>query len=153
MLLNERVKKIRKDLRLNQSNFGKRLGVTSTAISKIETGEKRLTEQMFLAICREFGISETWLRTGEGDIFKTTSADLISQLSEQYNLDALDCKILKIYISLPKEHRQLFNAAAFKLVEVMNDNLYFASETSSGSFFNIELPNQTKANPTKNNTT
>ena len=123
MLLNRRVRKIRKDLGLNQTEFGRRLGVTTAAISKIESGERGLTEQMLLAICREFGINETWLRTGEGNMFKRTIDDLITQLSVQYNLDALDCKILKIYINLPKDHRQLFKDAVSKLLEAANNEI------------------------------
>jgi len=106
--LNQRVKEIRKRLGLNQLKFGKRLGVTSAAISKIEHGERGLTEQMLLAICREFKVNETWLRTGAGDVFKDTNVDLIFQLSEQYNLDALDYKIIEMYINLTKANRQVF---------------------------------------------
>jgi len=115
--LNERVKEIRKTLGLTQSEFGKRLGVTPAAISKIESGERGLTEQMLLAICREFEINETYLRIGEGNVFKITSDDLIFQLSEQCHLDELDCKVLKIYLNLPKEHRQVFKDFAFKFAE------------------------------------
>ena len=116
MLLNGRVKEVRKGLGLNQTKFGKRLGVTTAAISKIENGDRGLTEQMLLGICREFGVNEAWLRTGEGDIYKKTLDDFLAQLSEQYHLDALDCKILKKYINLPKNHRQTFKDF-LKLIE------------------------------------
>lgn len=113
--MNERVKEIRKKLGLTQLEFAKQLGVTSAAISKIESNKRKLTEQMLLAICREFGINETWIRIGEGNIFNIDN-DLISQLSKQYNLDALDCKILKTYLNLSKDHRQVIKDFVFKLV-------------------------------------
>lgn len=65
----ERVKAVRKDLNMTLESFGKRLGVTKTAISNIENGARCLTDQMLLAICREFNVNENWLRTGEGDMF------------------------------------------------------------------------------------
>lgn len=45
--MNERIKLLRKTfLKLNQENFGKRLGVTNAAISKIEAGINQVTDQM-----------------------------------------------------------------------------------------------------------
>lgn len=66
MTQGERVKSVRKKRELTLEKFGERLGVTKTAISRIESGDRSLTEQMFKSICREFGVNEVWLRTGEG---------------------------------------------------------------------------------------
>lgn len=49
--------------------FGEKIGVGKTAISKIENGERNVTDQMAKSICREFNVSESWLRTGEGEMF------------------------------------------------------------------------------------
>lgn len=68
MAQGERVKEIRKSLGLTLEKFGEKLGVGKTAISKIEKGENSLTEQMLKSICREFNISEEWLRTGTGEM-------------------------------------------------------------------------------------
>ena len=70
MTQGERVKEIRKYLNLTMEKFGERLGVGKTAISKLENNERNLTDQMAISICREFNVSETWLRTGEGEMFK-----------------------------------------------------------------------------------
>ncbi len=64
--MNERLKKIRKALSLSQEAFGAKLGVTGPGISKIESGDRNLTEQMALSVIREFNVNENWLRTGEG---------------------------------------------------------------------------------------
>lgn len=64
--MNERVKQLRKLLGLTMEKFGERLGVTRTAISNIEAGNRGVTEQMLRSICREFNVNEVWLRTGEG---------------------------------------------------------------------------------------
>ena len=68
MTQGERVKAIRKELNMTLEQFGEKLGVTKTAISYVENNKRNLTEQMLLSICREFGVNEIWLRTGEGDI-------------------------------------------------------------------------------------
>ena len=69
----QRVKAVRKELGMTLDAFGKRLGVTKTAISNIENGARCLTDQMLLSICREFGVNETWLRTGAGEPFMPPS--------------------------------------------------------------------------------
>ena len=78
MTQGERVKKIRKSLNLTLEKFGEKLGVGRTAISNIEKGNRKLTNQMTRSICREFGINEVWLRTGEGgddNMFTKVSED------------------------------------------------------------------------------
>ena len=64
--MNERFKEVRKTLGLTQSEFGKSLGISNTAISKIEKGENNVSESNIISICREFGVNEEWLRTGAG---------------------------------------------------------------------------------------
>ena len=79
MSTNIRVRELRKTLGLNQTEFGDKLGVKTAAISKIEKGENALTEQMTLAICREFGVNYEWLKDGIGDkpfVEKGTLSDL-----------------------------------------------------------------------------
>lgn len=79
---------LRKELSLTQSDFGKKVGVGKTAISKIEKSENSLTDRMFNSICREFNVNEDWLRSGEGDMFlpfEDEVAEMVSQLLEASN--------------------------------------------------------------------
>ena len=69
MTQGERVRTLRKALSLTLDKFGRPLGVGKTAISKIENGENSLTDQMIISICREYDVSEEWLRTGTGDMY------------------------------------------------------------------------------------
>lgn len=64
-----RIKEIRLDVGLTMEQFGNRLGVTRSTISRLESGIISVTEQMRLSISREFGISEEWLRNGTGNMY------------------------------------------------------------------------------------
>ena len=75
--INERIKKLRKSLGLTSEKFGSNLGVGKTAISGIETGRRNVTDQMFLAICREYNVNPDWLRTGEGEMFVEDNEDYL----------------------------------------------------------------------------
>lgn len=68
--MQERIKQIRLFLKLTQEEFGARIGLTNASISRIESGSTVTTEQTILSICREYNVNETWLRTGEGEMFK-----------------------------------------------------------------------------------
>lgn len=73
--MNERVKELRTALGLSTEKFGARVGVTRSAISRIENGVVNVTEQMQKSICREFNVNEEWLRNGTGEMFNTLSQD------------------------------------------------------------------------------
>lgn len=62
----ERVRSIRKREGLTMEKFGSRIGISNPSVSTIESGKSNPSNQTILAICREFGVSEMWLRTGEG---------------------------------------------------------------------------------------
>ena len=82
MTINERIRYLRKEkLKITLDAFGKKVGVTKAAVSDIERGRNNVTEQMFNSICREFGVNEEWLRTGEGPQFvEITRAEQIQQM-------------------------------------------------------------------------
>lgn len=64
----DRIKAIRNAFDLSQEEFGKRLGVTKAAISRLESGANRITEQMMKSIIREFNVNYIWLFDGTGDM-------------------------------------------------------------------------------------
>ena len=70
MEINERLKQVREYYGLNMRDFAERLGMSHGAISLLETGKRNLTSQFISSVCREFGISEEWLRTGEGEMMR-----------------------------------------------------------------------------------
>ncbi|MBU9724399.1 helix-turn-helix domain-containing protein [Diplocloster modestus] len=64
--INFRFKKLRNKTGSNQEDFGKKLGITKSAISRIESGLNGVSEQNIMALVREYGVNEVWLRTGLG---------------------------------------------------------------------------------------
>ena len=96
MTENERVRVVRKSEKLTLEEFGKRLGVTRGAVSAIENAVRGLTDQMCRSICREFGVREEWLRTGEGPMREESPSDELDAVLAKWNL--------------PREFRGLFLA-------------------------------------------
>lgn len=67
--MNERLKRLRKALDLTQLKFAERLGVKRNTVGQWECGINALTDQVIVSICKEFSVSEDWLRYGTGDMF------------------------------------------------------------------------------------
>lgn len=76
--MNERIKRIRHELGLTQTEFAKRIGLKQNSMALIESGKRNTSTQAILSICREYGVNENWLRTGDGEMFE--------QLTEQQQL-------------------------------------------------------------------
>lgn len=71
----ERIKILRKTLKLTQQAFAESLGVSRDTIANVEGGRIEIKDIFILSICREFDVNENWLRTGEGEMFIELSRD------------------------------------------------------------------------------
>lgn len=71
--MKNRIKELRKYLGMSGEVFGEKLGLTKQTISRLENGVNGITEQTVKLICQEFNVNETWLRTGDGDMFEPIS--------------------------------------------------------------------------------
>lgn len=67
-MMKDRIRQVRKDSGLNQTEFGAALGgATQAMITSYETGRVEPDGVMVALICQTFGVNRTWLETGEGD--------------------------------------------------------------------------------------
>lgn len=108
--MNNRIKELRNTLNLTLDDFGQKIGVQSSAVSKLEHGRTSLTEQTIKLICAVTWpggrkVSEIWLRTGEGDMFEqlSTEDELIRCLTEIQHRDPTDMQLrfIKAVAKLP----------------------------------------------------
>jgi len=73
--MNERIKQLRKHFGLTLDEFGSRIGIGKSALSRIEKGVNNPAERTLLLICREFGVSYAWLKDGVGDMLEERDED------------------------------------------------------------------------------
>ena len=86
--MNTRIREVRKSAKLSQEEFGKVLGLSRQYITLVETAERVPSDRTIRDICREFGVNETWLRTGDGEMYASKSrqqemAELIRSLMSE----------------------------------------------------------------------
>lgn len=76
--MNERIKMIREANELNTRDFAKKIGITSSSVSKLESGENKPSERTIMLICDRFKINRDWLVNGIGDMsYEPTTDDQI----------------------------------------------------------------------------
>lgn len=78
--MNERLKLLRKTLKLSQDAFAERIGMKGSSISLLESGGRNITEQVIKSICREFNVDYIWLTTGDSEMFVDTDDDFIERI-------------------------------------------------------------------------
>lgn len=106
--MNTRIKELRTALHLTLEGFGDRIGVTRAAVSKWENGDRGIADSMVVSICREFGVSEQWLRTGEGEMFEQTRETVLDRLAAEYSLDKEQVSVIENFLDLSPQERTLF---------------------------------------------
>ncbi len=117
--MNERLKELRKSLNLSQNAFGKKMGITGGGISLLEKGKRNLTEQMILAICREFNVNEEWLRTGNGEMFLGIMESEFSKAAGLLSDDPFIKSLIVQYWKLDENNKKLFRDFIHKLSDNM----------------------------------
>lgn len=106
-----RIKYLRKTLRLSQHDFGEKLEVSRDVINNIERNRNKnpISEYIIARICKVFGANETWLRTGNGDMFaEQKNSSVLNELQDEYNLSKEELKFLEGYLGLPENDRKQF---------------------------------------------
>ena len=108
--MKDRIKIFRKSLNLTQQNVADLLGVKRNTVAQWEIGINSVSEQTIKAICREFNVSETWLRTGEGEMFKPNPNDALSKFIQERGLSPDDQALIEKFAALDAASRQAFVA-------------------------------------------
>lgn len=75
-MIEKRIRELRKSLKLSQSAFGEKLGVSRDVINNLEQGRVVPSDLIINMICAKFGVNEDWLRSGDGEMFTPMTPDM-----------------------------------------------------------------------------
>lgn len=70
-----RIKTLRQTLGMSQTEFGKKIGVTRSALSNLDLGITTLKEPLLSLICSVFNVRREWLENGSGEMFEHPDAE------------------------------------------------------------------------------
>lgn len=121
MTIGERLKNLRKALGLTQQEFSDKLKVSRSNIATYEVGKNNPAEAVINLICREFNVSETWLRTGEGEMFveRTRDDELAAFMDELLAEESADFRrrLVTALSRLKPEQWEALEAVALELMK------------------------------------
>lgn len=118
--LNERISLLIKELGATKTAFSEKLNVSQAFVSQICSGVKQPSDRTIADICREFGVSEEWLRTGRGEMFVRISPDeeldyILGQVGA--GVDETIVRIIRAYWKLDEKEK----AAVRKLIDNLTE--------------------------------
>ena len=107
MDINDRIKSIRIDSGLSQTAFAERLGPTRGGITNLEFKKTTPNDAFLGLICREFGVSQSWLQTGEGEMFLPRSKNeelalMVSDLMAETD-DSFRKRFVSAFLAFPPD--------------------------------------------------
>ncbi len=121
--MNKRLREARNALNLRQKDFAEKLFLKLSSYANWESGCSPIPQAKIPLICLTFGINETWLRTGEGEMLAAAGSTSTTNLPSPYeSARAHGCseaiaKIYARYCALPDEEKAIFERIVDSLVE------------------------------------
>ena len=123
--MNTRIKKVRNTVGLTQTEFGTRIGVKGNTVTGYETGLRNPSDAIILSMCREFGVNEDWLRTGNGEMFKESPLrnevgyyveELLEDFKDNPFYDMI-IEMMKTYAELDDKSKKVLRNCASKFLD------------------------------------
>lgn len=122
--MNERIKELRKKLKLTQQEFADALSIKRNTVATYEMGRNEPIDAVIALICKTFSVNEEWLRSGAGDMFlelpeEDEEAAYVSELLEDSDNDLykLIKEIMHTYHDLTPKSKEVIRDFSAKLRE------------------------------------
>ena len=128
--IGKRFQKIRKELKLKQSQIAEETGVSDAVIKNLEGGRtKSLNMPIINYFCQKYNINIDWILKGEGEPIKEIST--VDKLCREYNFSEPEKIMLENYTKLSNEERKNFTNYLMKLLGTNNITSYASSTDSN----------------------
>ena len=84
-MVGERIKHLRKTLKMSQAEFAEAVFLSNGYIADLEMGNKKANDRILRLISLSFGVDETWLKHGTGQMFLTNPTDKVQRMTSLFN--------------------------------------------------------------------
>ena len=120
--LSERIVELIKALGIKKTIFARTLNVSQAFVSQLCSGERVPSDRTIADICREFDVSEEWLRAGTGPMFveKTRDEELAEFFGHVLARDDFKQRLLAALSRLDESEWAMLEQVARKLLDELN---------------------------------
>ena len=113
----KRIKSIRYDLMMNQTEFAKSIGIKQNTLSFIETDRRKPSQTTVKCIASVYSVHQQWILSGEGPKYLTDGKDELREMQE------------KIKVTI-QNLRESLNVLMLETVKVQNSILELLNAVS-----------------------
>ncbi|MDR1931157.1 MAG: helix-turn-helix domain-containing protein [Treponema sp.] len=106
--INQRIKKLRKELKLTQNEFSAVITISSGQLACIETEKRIVNNRTIKLVCDSFNVSNVWLRTGEGPVFEE-------------NKDTKYTKLIVLFDTLKAQYQEYILSSITNLLKIQEE--------------------------------
>jgi transcriptional regulator with XRE-family HTH domain len=85
MTVSERIRQVRKAMKMSQVEFAKAIFISNGYIAELECEHRRVNNRIIHLISLTFGVNEGWLKTGEGEMFYKTPSEKLKRMVSLFN--------------------------------------------------------------------
>jgi transcriptional regulator with XRE-family HTH domain len=85
MTVNERIREVRKVLKLSQAQFARAVFISNGYVAELECGHKNANDRILHLISLTLGVSEAWLKTGKGGMFNKSPDEKLQRMISLFN--------------------------------------------------------------------
>jgi len=85
MTVNERIRHLRTTLQISQAEFAKAIFISNGYIAELESANRKVNDRIIHLISLTFGVNETWLKYGTGNMLFTTPTEKLQRLTSLFN--------------------------------------------------------------------
>lgn len=121
--MEQRMKEARIKRDYSMAKVAELIGISGSAYSKLERGVNNPSARTIELFCQKLHISESWLRTGEGEM---EERDFMTELVTQYNLGPAGQALLR---AVARAFAELDEETCARVMEEVFSELQLAIET------------------------
>jgi transcriptional regulator with XRE-family HTH domain len=111
MTVNKRIKEVRHALKMTQPQFAKAIYISQGYIADLENEHRAVNDRIIQLISITFGVSEAYLKTGEGEMFNKAPTDkkaqilsIFDELNPQFQDYVLN--VVSQLLKMQQEHKE-----------------------------------------------
>lgn len=107
LTIGDRIRFIRSNEKLSQSNFGKTIDLKQTIIGQYETGTRNVPERTINMICEKYNINKDWLISGIGEMEEKNTKTALEEIAKNKKLNDFETDFVQQYLNLSSKNKKL----------------------------------------------
>lgn len=122
---------------LTQQKFAERIGTTANVLTNYETGRRNPSSSVINNICKTFNVSEEWLRTGKGEMYRPETSSALDALARERNLTHGEYIVIEKFLKLRPDVRSSLISYFMEVAAALDSEFGVSPDDSAYPFTDV----------------